>query len=114
MYAKHADCYRLNDLPGSLIGYAFTVPNMLATGFLEKILIPRWQGKAYLKADLYQGPWPAALPATCFTAHRARQSNAWAAACRPRRNHLRVLRASAFICVKAWLLLATLQPGNGG
>ena len=33
----HADGVRVNDLPGCVIGCAFTVPNTLGTGFLEEV-----------------------------------------------------------------------------
>ena len=37
MHAKHADNHELNELPGRVIGCAFTVLNTLGAGFLEKI-----------------------------------------------------------------------------
>jgi hypothetical protein len=36
MHAKHADKSELNELPGRVIGCAFTVLNTLGSGFLEK------------------------------------------------------------------------------
>jgi GxxExxY protein len=37
MHAKHADSARLNELSRVVIGSAFTVLNMLGTGFLEEV-----------------------------------------------------------------------------
>ena len=34
---KHADNSELNELSGYVIGCAFTVPNTLGAGFLEKV-----------------------------------------------------------------------------
>ncbi len=37
MHAKHADKNRMNELPGNVIGCAFTALNTLGAGFLEKV-----------------------------------------------------------------------------
>ena len=49
-----------------------------------------------------------------ISASHARRSTAFLAACQTRRDHLRVLRASAFICVKTLLVLQHLKTGNAG
>ena len=49
-----------------------------------------------------------------ISASRAWRSTAFLAACQTLRHHLRVLRASAFICVKTLLVLQHLKTGNAG
>ena len=45
MHAEHADNRELNELSGRVIGCAFTVPNTLGAGFLEKSARTRWHMK---------------------------------------------------------------------
>ena len=49
-----------------------------------------------------------------ISASHAWRSTAFLAACQTRRDHLRVLRASAIICVKTLLVLQHLKAANAG